>query len=331
MGLLESIGFNVGRSTTKVDVGEVFEFAISRNEYVKLDMISFYKMILTDVLSMTQGLDDDKSSMLVKSYLANEVKIDALTLIAESMYLRTELFLVFDSTVVVRQATPEEQSRIRESYKDPTSPPVKNAVYVNFKEYKVTELLKVYSSMEYTALSKLDKDLNFSKALQVGIKGMRANVSLSDSSIAFKQGKDIVDGLRKGHDIIKDSEDTLTSGVPVLDPILKTFETVDKKKSLKTRLPMSYITGELSPGGLTDTGDGDARALHRGLRLHYITLFKPIIENLFDIKTSFEEPVKNANDGATQLLQTFNLDESGYLSEDEKRVIIRRAFNIQES
>ncbi len=117
-----------------------------------------------------------------------------------------ELFLVYVPSVnVLRKATTQEEETIRADYKK--SGESKTGVFVSFKNYRRTEMLSIYSALEYCVIASLHKTLNISKAIQIKISELRASVSLKDESVARGQASALAKALAAGKDIFLDARD----------------------------------------------------------------------------------------------------------------------------
>src|SRR5207342_3362207 len=91
-----------------------------------------------------------------------------ITLLSEAMSRKSELYLVYNSAVkVVRLADNTEKEQIRADYEKQGFSPI--GVYISFHNYKRTDMLKLYSALEYCLIGALNKGMNTSNAVQLKI------------------------------------------------------------------------------------------------------------------------------------------------------------------
>lgn len=314
---------------------DIFPIPIAEKDFVSIDVENIFSRILTDTVERTQGLPDDKKNLLWDNCLASEKQDGLITLLAKAMTDKKELFIVYqESTKVVRKADPEEESKIRDSYKKIAEPVKLNGatgIYVTFKNYSKSDMVRFYSALEYCAVGGLWKQGNISKAVQIKINDLRTSISLGDSAEAKRQAKLMADGLAEGKDILTDAKDVIESMVPDLNATNSMLELIAKKQSGYLGLPASYFSGIQSASSLSDTGKADSKAIERGLRVYYFSIIKPVIEGLFSIKkTSYKSEDAEGLDIALKTLETFDRTSDEHLSKENKTLIVNKAFGLDE-
>jgi len=148
------------------ELPQIFPFQVRQAFFVEADILQTYQKILTDVAERTHGLNEKQEKVLWDSAVANNAPKGLITLLATAMVKQQELFLVLKSGVL-RPADEKEKAQIQADYKK--SGESKVGVYISFKDYERTELLKIYSNFEYCILGSLNKNLNIAKAIQLKI------------------------------------------------------------------------------------------------------------------------------------------------------------------
>src|SRR5690606_28928503 len=113
-----------------------YSFSTPLNLFVKIDITNLYKKILTDVIAKCSGLPSKFEHIWWDSYVQSESGYGLITLLAESMFNKSELFIVYKADVL-RVAKAEEQRLIKEDYKKFGSS--KNGVYISFQNYDRTD------------------------------------------------------------------------------------------------------------------------------------------------------------------------------------------------
>lgn len=327
MSLLSMIGFKgASFSTPHAELPEIFPFPCREAEFIANDVETIFQRILTEVLERTQGIPDDRQPLLWDNCLANESSDGLVSMLAKAMAEKKDLFLVYDPGIkLIRQAKDEEKSQIREDYKK--NGQSKAGVYITFSKYKLAEMLKIYSALEYYTISSLYKSMNLSKAVQLKFYNLRASISTPDASAIVAQAMAIAEALKNGKDVAIDEKDVIQSLMPDITAASASIDFINQKRSFYLGLPAAYITG-LSNKGLGDSGAGEAKAVERGLKRFYFAIIKPVIEQMFSISTSFKSEDYESLTTALSALQSFEITGDEYLSTDNKRLIVGRLFGV---
>ena len=318
-----------GSTNQSNEIPEIFPFPYKEKEFISTDVENVYARILTDVLERTQGMNDDQKILLFDNCLASEAQFGLVSLLAKAMTEKDELFLIYDkATQVIRKATADEQAQIKLEYKMPKANQ-KTGFYITFKNYNKSDFMKLYSGLEYSTVASLSKSMNLSKAIQLKMTDLRASVSLSDKTEAKAQALAMAEGLKTGKDILLDAKDIVETAKPDLTAAQSAMDFVAQKRSFYLGLPASYITG-LSSKGLGDSGEGESKAVERGLRGYYFSIIKPVIESIFSIKTTFKSDDFRLLDSSLNALKTFEITDNTLLSQDNKRLIINKLLGLPE-
>jgi len=327
MGFLESIGFgSMFAKSTEVELPDAFPFMTLERDFVRMDMETIYARILTDVLERTQNISEKFKPLLWDNCLASEKSDGLVTLLVKAMIDKAELFIVFDpATLVVRKAKTEEMTQIKKDYLASGKSEV--GVYLTFSNYRRTDMLKIYAALEYCAVAGLNKSMNLSTALQYKMGDLRKSVAAADAGAIADQAKAIAEALKKGKGALMDKEDTIEMAKPDLTATSAAMDFIAQKKSFYLGLPASYITGE-APKGLGDSGEGDSKAVERGLRGYYFSIIKPTVDALFGIKTDFETEDYGQISTALEVIKTFELVSDELVSPENKLIIVNRMLGF---
>lgn len=327
MGLAEFFSFLGGSTNGDESLPEIFPLSCTKNAFVEIDVRAIYKKILTDVVERTQGLKEEDQALLWDNCLMSESKDGLITMLAKAMASRKEIFIVLDKSVgVIRKATSDEEAQIRADYAAKAES--KTGTYISFKEFEVTDMITVYSALEYASVASLNKSMNLARALQVKVDKLRESTAASDSADAKAQAKRIATALSKGQDVYLDAKDILELLKPDLTATTSALEMINQKRSFYLGLPASYITGALAKG-LGDSGDGDARAVERGLKPYYFSIMKPVLSAVFGVeKLTFRSEDFQQLSTALEALKTFDITSDEHLSGENKTVVINKLFGL---
>jgi hypothetical protein len=321
-------GFLSGNSSTENGLTEIFPLKVTKNDFVRADILSTYIKILTDTIERTYGIKKEIEPLLWDNCVQTDSSDGLVTLLSAAMADQKDLFIVYKASVkVLRKATSEEEKAILKDYKEKGESKV--GVYVSFKKYRRTEMLNIYSDFEYCVLSSLNKTLNISKAVQIKISDLRGSVSLVDSAVAATQGKAIATALGDGKDIMIDAKDSIATASPDTASTEKAIGFLDAKKSFILGLPISYVSGLQTPG-IGSTGEADMRAVERGLKQYFVSIVRPTLDSLFGIETTFKTQDFRQMTTALEVLKAFDLSTDEHLSAKSKQAIVSRVFELDE-
>jgi len=328
MGTLsEFFGFAGNDATTPQDeLPNIYPIGILESLFIETDLINLYSKILTDVLERTEGYPEGIIPVLWDNCLQSESSEGLVTLLSKAMSSKADLFLVYKADLgVLRKADNEEVQKIREDYKKLGKSNI--GVYLSFKNYNRSDMIKFYSALEYSTVGALYKSMNLSKAIQIKVNQLRAGVSLGDSAEAKAQGLKIAQGLAKGKDVLLDSEDTIETSKPDLTATKEAMLLTDAKRCFYSGMPLSYVNGEQTTG-IGSTGEADTRATERGLKNYYFSIIRPVMEALFEAKTTFKTEDFRLLTPGLEALKTFELVGDEFMSPENKLLIINRLFGV---
>jgi len=326
MNLLKNIGFGTSSMPADTSLPAIFDFLVLQKDFVRTDVTTIYKRILTDVLERTQGLKPELENVISDSCLGSEKSDGLVTLISKAMCDKAELFIVYDkSTKVVRKATTNEADMIKADYLKEAGSSV--GFYLNFKDFNTSDMLKIYSGLEYCTVVSLHKSMNTAKALQFKMKSLRASVSEGDSETVVAQAKAIAKALGDGGDVLLDGEDTIETLIPDLQAATKSMDFIAQKQSFYLGVPATYLTG-LAPSGLGDSGEGDRKAVERGLKPFFQSIIKPVLDSIFDSQVTFKTEDFGGVTAALMALKDFEITTDELISAEDKKLIIHKMFNL---
>lgn len=327
MGALDRLfSFSKNIVTDADELPEIFPMPVVLRDFIYTDVITIFSKILTDVLERTQGLQDDQFALMWDSCLKSSKSDGLITMLAKAMAYKKDLYLVYDRGVnLVREATDIEQTKIKAGYDEKATSD--SGVFISFDSYRRSDMIRLYSALEYYTVASLYKSMNASKALQLKFKDLRGSVSLADSSIAKAQAQTIAKALGAGRDVMLDAEDSIETSTTDLTPVKESISFIANKMSFYLGLPASYITGEQT-GGIGSTGESDTKAIERGLKNYFYSVMKPVLEALFDVKVNYKSQDFRQITSALEALKTFALVGGEFLSADNKTKIINALLDL---
>jgi hypothetical protein len=226
---------------------------------------------------------------------------------------------------VLREATPEEQQKIRADYKSQGQSPL--GVFISFRNYHRTDMLRIYSAFEFCILGSLNKTMNLSRAIQIKIDSLRSSVSLADEGLGRDQAIEIADSLKAGSDVFMDAKDSVVTATADIGPTEKAIGFLNGKRAYYLDLPLSYVSGQQTTG-IGSTGEADTLAVERGLKQYFFSIVHPVLKALFEIDTEFKSKDFRQMNSALEALKTFELVGSDILSTESKQEIIARLFDL---
>jgi hypothetical protein len=316
----------LGSQSTDTDLPEIYSIAIAETDFINTDVQNIYSRIITDVLERTDGLSEKYKAILWDNCLGSEKQDGLVTMISKAMVQKSELYMVFDKAIpLVREAKAEEKTQIREDYKKAGES--KKGIYITFANYKRTDMIKLYSGLEYSTVASLGKQMNLSKAIQIKISELRSSTSLKDKQTAKSQAKTMATALKEGRDIVLDAKDFVETSTPDLTATQAAMDFIASKQSFYLGLPASWITGDLK-GGIGDTGKSDQKAVERGLRGYFFSIVKPVVEALFGSTVTYKSEDFQMIDTALNLLKTFEVTSDELLSQENKNLLVNKAFGL---
>lgn len=321
--------FNWSKPTAEDELPAIFPISITQNFFVETDLIGIYSKILTETLDRTHGLTDEQVALMWDNCVKSNSSDGLITLLSKAMADKRDLFVVYDSAVgVVRKATSEEEQTIRKDYE--TQAESSTGIFISFKNFRRSDMLKVYLGLEYCAIASLNKSMNLSRAVQLKMNDLRSSVSLSDAADVKAQAVTIARALANGRDVMLDAKDLIETLKPDLTATKESVEFISKKISFYLNLPAAWVTGEQT-GGLGTTGENDTRAIERGLKGYFLSIIKPTLEALFGVTVSYKSQDMRQIAGSMEIVKTFSLIDDSLISAENKRKIINQALDLPEN
>lgn len=305
-------------------VAEIYPLNVTIDTFKRSDILNTYKKILTDTIERAHKIPDAVQLVLWDNCVQNNSSIGLVTLLACAMYEMSDLFLVFKEGVL-RKATQEEMKKIKADYDARAESSV--GTYISFKKYHRSEMLIIYSALEYCVTSALYKSLNLAKAVQLKMNDLRASVSLQDSEVPRGQAKNIAEALAQGKDVIMDKNDEIVTAQIDTAPVEKAIDFLEAKKAFILGLPMAYISGEYT-SGIGSTGEADMRGIEQGLKQYFISIVHPVLKAVFGIETEFKSQDFRQVAAASDIMKTFELTSDEYVSKESKQDILARMFDL---
>jgi hypothetical protein len=306
----------------------IFSMSVKENDFRYNDIFQTYSKILVDTADRTHGLTEKEFQLLWDSCVQTEAQKGLITMLASALTDMSDLFVVYKSDVgVLRKANPDEEKQIKADYEKKASSEV--GVYISFRTYHRTTMLRIYSDLEYCVLCSLHKSMNLSKAIQVKINELRSSVSLQDASVASDQARSMAKALGDGLDVMMDSKDIIETATPDTSTTEKAIAFLDGKRAYTLNMPMSYISGEQT-GGIGSTGEGDMRAVERGLKQYFSSILQPVLKAIYGKDTEFRSQDFREIGTALEAAKTVDLISNDYMSVEAKRTLIARLFGLDE-
>lgn len=315
-------------SSSSTELPDIYPLPIASGAFVDIDVQNIYNRILTETLERTEGIPNEKQSLLWDNCSAGESQDGLVTLLSKAMATKGDLFLVYDIAVkVIRKATAAEQQQIKADYAKTAGSKV--GAYITFKNYTRTDMVRFYSALEYCSVGGLYKAMNLSKAVQLKFNEMRSSTGLSDSADIKTQAQNIAQGLSKGKDVMLDAKDIIETSKPDLTATNSAMSFIQMKQSFYLGLPASWFNG-LTSKGMSDTGKSDSKSVERGLKPYYFSIIKPVCDVLFQAKTTFTSDDFDMLSTANETLKTFDVTSNDHLSAENKTKIASRIYGLDE-
>ena len=313
-------------SNKQIRLPEIFPMIVAQKDFVSIDSETIYKRILTDVFERTDGLTDDEQVLLWDNCLANENQDGLISMLAKAMVGQNDLFLVYIPNLkLIRKDNSQEEAQIKADYLQRGESSI--GVYITFKNFRQSEMLKLYSALEYCGVNSFWKSMNLSKALQIKINELRSSTGFNDRADIEKQAVELAKALSEGLDLYIDAKDILELLKPDLTATNSAMEIIAQKRSFYLGLPASYITG-VSGKGLSDTGRGDSKKVEQGLRGYYFSIGKPVAEGIFKKKTTYKSDDFDQIMSSMEVLKTFSITDEEFVSTENKTSIINKMLGL---
>lgn len=327
MSIWTSLGFGGNQNNTPTgELINIFPLALDKDDFIKQDILTIYRAILTDTLERTYGIKQAQESLLWDNCVLDGSSKGLVSLISNAMYNMDRVYIVWDpSTNILREADPKERAEMDKIYTSGAKP--KNKVALNFSNLNVTKMLKIYSELDYRTNCSINKSLGIASTIQLKLHELRSSVGYNDAEITIEQAKAIAKAMSEGRDIVLDAQDIIELANPDMAPAQKALDMNAQKKSFYLKLPASWITG-LNHGSISDTGEREAKAVERGLKRWFYSIVKPTVEALFGITATYKSEDFYGLQTAISTLQTFELTSNEYISAENKLRILNSLFGL---
>lgn len=310
------------------ELPDIFPLSINKVDFIKTDVMTIYSKILTDVLERTHGLSDEQMDVMWDNCIASEAGDGLITRLAKAMTDKRDLFLVYDKSLkVLVEAKTDVAEQIRKDYK--TKGQSDLGVYVSFKNYSRTDMVSLYSGLEFCSVASLNKSMNVSGSIQFKVSKLRGDIATTDSAAAISQAKTVARTMGQGRDVLIDGDDVIETSKPDLTSTEKSFALIDNKRSLYLGLPAAYINGLLT-GGIGSTGEADTKAIERGLKSYFHSVMKPVLKALFSITPRYKSQDTRQIDQGLEAMKTFELTSDDLMNRDNKVRVINQLFDLDE-
>ena len=329
MSILKMIGFGGSQNNPPVsELPDIFPFPVAKTKFIKNDIETIYKMILVDTLERTYGIPDELNPLLWDSCLKSDKSQGLTTMICKAMVEKSDLYIVYSkATKLIKYANDQERAQIKADYDRVGESKI--GIYVSFNEYLLTDMMLLYSALEYCTIGSFYKKMNLSNAIVLKMFDLRASVGAADVSPIIAQAQAIAQSLGAGKDVLLDSKDIIEALSPEIESTNASSSFIDRKRAFYLRLPASYISGILGKS-LSGEGEADTKAVERGLRVYYFSIVKPIVEKLFGISTTYKSENNLKLELALQLLKDFELTSEEFISKENKLKVVNKAFDLPE-
>lgn len=322
---LNPFTFFTGETSTELE--SLYPLSVGEKDFISNDMVNIFSRILTDTLERTDGLAEKYLVNLFDNCLNDKSNEGLISLLAGAMTNKKDLFLVYEPAVkVLRLATEKESEQIRKDYKEKSESPI--GTFISFAKYTRSDMLRIYTMLEYCTVDSLNKSMNLSKAIQIKMNEMRASVGVNDKADAIAQAVTIAAGLRDGKAVMLDGKDIIETAKPDLTATKASIDFIAEKKSFYLGLPASYLAGDTYAKSLGDTGKGDAKKVEQGLKNYFFSIIQPVLKSLFNATVTFKSDDLEQIKSSMEILKTMDLTSQQYLSEKNKQLIVNKAFGL---
>lgn len=327
--LADIFGFNRGTSTPTDELPDIFPVPCTQDFFTKTDIHTIFAKILTDTLERVHGLSEDQIPLLWDNCVKSNSTDGLISMLSKAMAARRELFIIHEKALgVLREADTQEAAEIRKDYEAQARS--EKGIYISFKNFERADMVKLYLGLEFLTVASLHKSMNISKAVQLKFSDLRASVSSIDTAAPKEQAQAIAKALKNGRDVMLDAKDSITTTTPDLTAVEAAMRLTVQKLCFYLNLPAAYLSG-IQTGGLGTTGEGDTKAIDRGLKsTYYFPILKPVLEALFDAKVTFKSQDFRQVASSMEVYKTFELTDDTLISKENKRKIMNAMLDLPE-
>lgn len=314
-------------NTPSSGMKEIFPFPCKDNQFYDWDVKAIYKKILHDCVERSDGIPAKYEHALFDNCVQSNAQSGLITLLSSAMFSKCDLYIVYKNDVI-RVADENEKAKIKADYEKMARSSL--GVYISFKNYTKTDVLKIYSALEYYTTASLYKQVNISKAVQLKMSDMRKSINLNDASVTANQAQEIIDAISYGKSVLIDAGDSIECPTVDVSPIEKAILFCNQKKASILGMPIAYVSGELT-AGIGSSGEADARQIERGLKEYFYGIIKPVLQELFGIKITFKSQDFRMLDSALNALRTFEVTSEDIMPSEMKLKVVASLFGINQA
>ncbi len=277
-----------GRADAEASISDVpypFVVEMDAETFMKLKIEGLYSRILRDCIKRSVWTHKDKDAIERSFYDCfenSENNCGLVGFIAKAMYARKSKTLVWVDGVL-REATRDEAKTIKEDYVNIAKSD--KGVIINFKDYELTQKLRLYFRQMYEVNMARSTAVNVAAALKIQIDKLREMVANSDADQAIKQARQIAEALKKGRAVVVDGMDKIEGLSSInTEPLIVARDEIYSEIAQDTGLPTSYISG-VATTGASVIGDADINREAEGIEPYWLSIWKPIVTNLYGIQS----------------------------------------------
>ncbi len=321
----------VGRANSDISLDQKYPFKteVSADVFIRLKIEGLYKRILRDCIK--RSIWDHKSKEIIERsfydcFENSENNKGLVSYIASTMFSGGTKALVWRDGVL-REATKAETNLIKKDY-DLVSKS-NQGIIINFKDYELTKILRHYYLQLYMVNMSRTTAVNVSASLKLQISNLREMINKADADSAIKQARAIVDALRNGDPVLLDANDRVEAMSSVnTDPLVVARDEIYSEITQETGLPFAYISG-VATTGASVIGDADINRESEAIEPYFLSIWKPILTNLYGIKqVEYRQEKWRALESKVRTVATLEALDS--LTPDEIREFATRILEIKD-
>lgn len=315
------------RDDFRCDLIAPFKLYMEEPNFVQIETKELFKNLLIECYNKSTGLSDKQSLAMWDNFERFNDKTTAgfIGMIAEAMTNKTTAYIVYDKTTgVIRKATSAEQSEIRKDYQNKAKSDV--GIMANFTRYDKADIIKLYYALLYNVVDGLNTSINVTKAVKYMASLLREKTNKESSADIIKQAKEIVQSLKDGKPVLIDSEDKLESGTVDVKPVESAVDFICGRIAGELRVSLSYVNGKMT-SGISSTGEADEQANERGIEIIFNSIFKPLVDSLFNVDLQFQSDNYHRLSAYSKILPI--IESSDIIDDEQKAEFVKEMFNIK--
>lgn len=345
---IKSVFGQSGEYNISFDNPYPFGERIAESVFVDYCLENIYRKILTDCYGKTKGIEVEHKKFYwdtaVKSYGKSNADKGLITMLAKAMATKQDLYLVYKSDVL-RNADNQESEFIREAFNNESrlngqspwqspgqspggqspwqSPEQCPGYWFSFREYTLSDILKVLYTFQYIILGSTYTNMNVAKAVQLKINDLRKLVSDNDKANPLKQGTDLVAALKEGKSVMLDAADKIEHAVVEMEPTDVAVKFINGMIAFYLNAPLSYVNGQLAQG-ISTTGESDGIAVERCLESFFNSVFKPVSDEIFKSDITFVSDDWRKLGAVANIIPV--IESTTLIDDEKKRKLVEELF-----